>query len=457
VQKPVVPKPAARPSDAAAREAAVAEAVKGPVTVRPVTKQEHRRWHELLAEHHYLGDCQLVGEQVCHVAEAGGQWVGVIGWAGASLHNAVRDAHIGWTKQAKEQGLGMIANNVRFLLLPGAHTPNMASRVLGASLRRLSADFEALYRHPLVLAETFVDETRFEGTCYKASNWERVGLSKGWSKHGRKYEHHGVQKAVYLHPLNGQWREILRTPGRWRRSTDPLIAVRGIERDERLINGHGGLFAELAKVTEVRKARGIRYSMQTVLAVAICAVLAGAKTFIEIEEWAEDQPEDVRRRLGCRTGRPPRERTFRRILATVNSREIDGIVGRWLVAQRDLPGKAIAFDGKTLRGSGHGKRGKPVHLLAAVVHGSGEVIAQVPVDSKTNEITCVESLFAGIDLHGVVVTADALLTQQNVVRHVVEEKGGDYVFTVKDNQPTMKKDIADLHLEAFPPAGHDGR
>jgi len=433
------------------------KSISGPVTVRLITKVERQRWHELLARHHYLGDCQLVGEQVCHVAQVGETWVGLIGWASASRHTQVRDQFIGWQAQQRGQGLDLIANNVRFLLLPGAHTPNMASQVLGASLRRLSQDWEAAHGHGIVLAETFVDESRFEGTCYRASNWERIGASKGWSKKGKTYAFHGEPKAVYVYPLHQRWREILLSSKGWRRIRNPVRAAKGIEQYEEVIKDSQGLFAVLGEVGDFRKARGIRFTVQTVLAIAVCATLAGAKTFIEIEEWGEDQSEEVLRRLGCRCGKAPKERTFRRVLTGINASEVDAKVGTWLAQRHGLAGCGVAFDGKTLRGSGHGKRERPVHLLSAVVHGSGEVVAQVAVDSKTNEITCVKPLFEGLDLRGAVVTADALLTQKKVAKYLVEDKGADYVLTVKGNQPTMKRDIADLQLEAFPPSVQDNR
>jgi hypothetical protein len=437
--------------------ATITQGTTGPIAVRPITKAERQRWHELMARHHYLGDCQMVGEQVSHVAQAGETWVGLVGWASASRHTEVRDQYIGWEAQQRGQGLDLIANNVRFLLLPGAHTPNMASQVLGASLRRLSQDWEAAHGHGIVLAETFVDESRFEGTCYKASNWVRIGESKGWSKKGKTYAFHGEPKAVYVYPLHERWREILHTSKGWRRIRNPVRAPKGIEQSEEVIKDSGGLFAVLGEIGDYRKARGIRFSVQTVLAVAVCAALAGAKSFIEIEEWGEDQTEEVLRRLGCKCGRAPKERTFRRVLTGINASEVDEKVGAWLAQRHGLSGCGVAFDGKTLRGSGHGKRKRPVHLLSAVVQGSGEVVAQVAVDSKTNEITCVKPLFKDLDLRGAVVTADALLTQKEIAKYVVEEKGADYVLTVKDNQPTMKRDIADLHLETFPPAVQDNR
>jgi hypothetical protein len=119
-------------------------------------------------------------------------------------------------------------------------------------------------------------------------------------------------------------------------------------------------------------------------------------------------------------------------------------------------GSALALDGKTLRGSREGNQAG-MHLLAAVVHGSGQVVAQTRVDGKTNEITRVAPLLSELDIQGSVVTADALLTQREIARHLVQDKGADYVFTVKDNQPTLRADIQALQLEGSPPRAHDRR
>jgi predicted transposase YbfD/YdcC len=209
--------------------------------------------------------------------------------------------------------------------------------------------------------------------------------------------------------------------------------------------------------------------LQSILAVATCAVLAGQRSFLAIEEWARDQSKEILKRLGCRYGRPPSERTFRRVLKNqVDPEEVDEKLGLWVASQQPtLEGMGIALDGKTLRGSRDGET-KGVHLLSAVVHGSGVVVAQMSVSEKTNEIPCVKPVLSELNLEGAIVTADSLHTQKETARHLVEDKGADYVLTVKDNQPTMRKDIKDqfdfeqqeaerLHKakgldgEAFPP------
>jgi hypothetical protein len=116
----------------------------------------------------------------------------------------------------------------------------------------------------------------------------------------------------------------------------------------------------------------------------------------------------------------------------------------------------LALDGKTLRGSGDGT-GKPRHLLAALLHHEAVVTAQMAVPDKTNEIPCARELLASLDLTDTVVTADALHTQRETARFLVEEKHADYLFTVKENQSTLYWDLARLPQRAFSPGGADDR
>jgi predicted transposase YbfD/YdcC len=449
------------------------------LVVRPIAEEERLGWQAYMRRFHYLGDCRLVGECMRYVAVLGGELVALVGWASASKSNEPRDRWLGWDRAAKAKGLHQVVNNVRYLVLPWVQQRNLASRVLGANLRRLSADWEAVYGHPVLLTETFVDKSRFAGTCYRASNWQHVGDSKGFSRRGGRYSFHGQTKAVFVYPLDRRARTLLCNP----RPPAPPATERQEANDVRTasvelqIEGEVGLFAVLATVNEPRKARGIRFPLQSILGVAICAVLAGARSFMAIQEWAADQSQELLRRLRCRRGHPPSERTIRRVLMVVDAEDVDSKVGAWFSAQRTLAaGQGLALDGKTLCGSRDGEDGRAVHLLSAILHGSGEVVAQTRVDCKTNEITRVEPLLEKMDMTGAVVTADALLTQRGIARHIVEDKQADYVFTVKENQPTLLKDIADHfateeaearqrhaarnqppETEAFPPSARDSQ
>ena len=410
-------------------------------------------WRAHMERFHYLGDSALVGESLRYVALLEGELVGLLGWAAASLRNAARDRYVGWDEQARQANLHLVVNNARFLLLPSAVRPQLASRVLAANLRRLSGDWQEVYGHHVVLAESFVDSSRFRGTCYRASNWICVGETKGWAKRGASYRFHGAPKSVWLYPLRRDWKAQLCT-----------AAGQGAKREERFmvvdveklaLEGQGGLFDILCTMPDPRQRRGVRYKIQSILATALCAVLAGARSITAMAEWAAEQSPQTLRRLGSRYGRPPSERTYRRAFAIIDVAELDRRTGRWMAEQqRSLA--ALAIDGKTLRGSADGDKGA-LHLLSAIVHGSGTVVAQVPVDGKTNEIPCVQPLLADLDIQGAVVTADALLTQKKIADYVVEEKKAHYVFTAKDNQPTLRKDIAILALDSFPPSARNDR
>jgi hypothetical protein len=426
-----------------------------PVVVRPILQPELVGWRAYMQRYHYLGDCPLVGESMRYVALLGDELVALLAWGAAALCNEPRDRYLGWDRFAKSRGLHQVVNNVRFLLL--VRVPHLASRILGANLRRLSADWEDLYGHRVVLAETFVDRSRFAGTCYRASNWRYVGETKGWAKRGASYSFHGCPKAVFVYPLDRRAIELMCAPSSAIEVCNSReTSVRTLQRRELPLEGKQGLFALLGTIVDPRNRRGVRHPIQSVLAVAVCATLAGAKSFGAIYEWAADQSKLLLLQLRCWRGRAPSERTIRRVLLSVDAQQVDTKLGQWFAGFERLASCALALDGKTLCGSRDGNQAG-VHLLAAVVHGSGQVVAQTRVDGKTNEITRVAPLLSELDIRGSVVTGDALLTQREIARHLVEDKGADYVFTVKDNQPTLRADIQALELEGFPPTAHDGR
>jgi len=147
--------------------------------------------------------------------------------------------------------------------------------------------------------------------------------------------------------------------------------------------------------------------------------------------------------------KPPGEATLRRVLGRVDGDALDGAIGAWLASQDD-GARAIAVDGKTLRGTCDDTGQGGVHLLAAMTHNSGIAVAQREVDGKTNEITCFPPLLCTMDMAGVVVTADALHTQRAHARHLVEELGADYVLTVKENQPTLFAQLDALSWAEIP-------
>lgn len=426
------------------------------LVVRPIRREESARWRQLMRQHHYLGFECIVGEALYYVATRATQWIALLGWGSAALKCAPRDRWIGWERSLQWRRLKLIANNVRFLILPGCHEPNLASRLLALNLRRLSQDWQQYFGHPLLLAETFVDQRRFKGTCYRAAGWKLLGSSRGFAKNNRRYWHHGQPKLVFVRPL------VADAPCRL---VAPFLPVLHCNRKENPwmidinclpLEGHGGLMDLLKTILDPRKPRGVRHPVATIVAIAVCAALCGARSFCAIAEWTQGLSREALRKLGSKRPSPPSEPTIRRVLQRLDADRLDAQIGSWLVAQHSLAGRGLSVDGKTLRG-GHDRNRRAPHLLSAILHQEAVVLAQLAVEEKTNEIPKLPELLDPLPLEGAVVTADALHTQHNTARYLVETKQADYLFIVKDNQSTLRQDIAELNLNAFPPGAHHSR
>lgn len=166
-------------------------------------------WGFLLHHYHYLGCPKLVGQYLKYLVFPDDQPVACMAWASAAFKVISRDDIIGWSAGTRKRNLRFVVNNTRFLVLPWIQIHNLASKILSMGLKRLNADWERVHHHPLYLAETFVDLSRFHGTCYKAANWKYAGQTKGSAKKGNDYQRHGQSKAVYLYPLDRQFKRKL--------------------------------------------------------------------------------------------------------------------------------------------------------------------------------------------------------------------------------------------------------
>jgi hypothetical protein len=426
----------------------------GDLRLRLLDKAERARWQQRLAAFHYLGAASVVGESLWYEATLGDEPVAVLVWGAAVLRNAPRDQYVGWDTQRRIGNLSLVTNNSRFLILPWVHVANLASQILARTTRRLSADWEHAYGHPVRLAETFVDAERFRGTCYRAANWREVGQTGGYSRCGASYTANGQPKRVFVYELDRHARAALNTVCAPVPATTKKQAVVNVELLP--ILGAHGLFERLRQVVDPRKRRGVRHPLQSVLAIAACAVLSGARSLCAIAEWALPLSAEQLRRFGNQRHTAPSERTFRRVLGALDAAAFDRIVGQWAAEHCESVGRAFAIDGKTLCGSADGDA-KAVHLLAALLHHEAVVTAQMAVPDKTNEIPCAKELLAPLDLAGAVVTADALHTQRETARYLVEDKGADYLFSVKENQPTLYADLARLPQRAFSPGAKNHR
>ena len=152
----------------------------GPLEVHQVRRTpDEALVNGLLAQYHYLGYQQPVGEHLKYLVVAGDRPVACLAWGSAAGALGIRDRFIGWDPPARRRNRHLLAVNTRFLILPWVQVPHLASHLLGRMAARLSADWEQLYHHPIVWLETFIDPARFRGTCYRAANWIVLGRTSG--------------------------------------------------------------------------------------------------------------------------------------------------------------------------------------------------------------------------------------------------------------------------------------
>ena len=179
------------------------------LVVRPIVREEQEGWRLYMGRYHYLGYRPIVGEHIQYAAFLGGELVALLGWGSAALRAPLRESYIGWDESMKSERLHLVADNVRFLVLPWVRVKNLASKILATNLRRLSDDWQERWAHPIHLAETFVDTRRFRGTCYRASNWRYLGQTAGRTRRGNAYLHEGSPKGLFVYPLHRQATKLL--------------------------------------------------------------------------------------------------------------------------------------------------------------------------------------------------------------------------------------------------------
>lgn len=156
----------------------------------------------LLAHEHYLGHRNTVGENLRYlVRDRHERPVACVLFGSAAWKCAPRDAFLGWDRTTRERNLQMLTNNTRFLIPGWVQVPHLASHVLGLVVRRIRSDWQAKYGHPVHALETFVDRSRFKGTCYRAANWLRLGETQGRTRNDRAHRIQAPAKDVYLYPL----------------------------------------------------------------------------------------------------------------------------------------------------------------------------------------------------------------------------------------------------------------
>lgn len=412
------------------------------VSVRLLHLPERERFDGLLESHHYLHSARVGGQSLRYVAEVDGEWVALLVFSGAAPHTKARECEVRWTPRQRARRLCFVVNNSRFLVLRERQRyPNLASRVLALCLKRLSADWQEQWGHPVILVESYVDESQYRGTCYRACGFKAVGLTAGYGRSSRDYyEEHGQPKQLYLKELRPRALGLLRQ-GR--------LPADLAEHEEKTsgpcpfrATHLGSLLEVFEEFKDKRRGHGLRHRQPFVLACAAVAMLMGAGGYEAFEDECGKLTQRQLRALGCRKDsktdryRAPSDTTFFRVLNGLDAEDFDLRLGQWMMAQEISILQSLAIDGKCLRGSAR-TDGKPLYLLSAVSHRLRLTVAQQAIEQKSNEIPALEPLLRKLAkgaLEGSLITADALHCQQKSSQFVTRELEADYLWGLKGNQ-----------------------
>ena len=264
------------------------------ITVRPVSVSEEHKFQKLMSEHHYLGALPKIGETLWYVATWQEKWVALMTFSAAAWKCAARDQWIGWNFRHQYDRLKLVLNNSRFLILPDYHVPNLGTRILSLSQKRLLNDWLKKFGHPVLLLETFVDPKLFQGTVYKAANWIYVGNTKGFRRTPKGYSNkHLSPKMVFVLPLQRNARIILS------RATLDQFYVIGEPRIMISAEHMKTLPDFFAKIPDPRRAQGQRHRLSTVLAIAAAATLCGMRGYRAFSDWANSLGHKAKERFRC--------------------------------------------------------------------------------------------------------------------------------------------------------------
>ena len=329
------------------------------------TASEEAHFRALLDAHHYLGALPKIGNTLWYVVTWRGQWVALVSFSAAAWKCAARDQWIGWHFRYQFDRLHLVANNSRFLILPGHHYPNLASRILSLCERHLTQDWPNRFGHPLWLLETFVDPRRFHGTIYRAANWVYVGDTRGFRRTREGYSATAqAPKRVFVRPLVRRAQARLAHPvldPRYHHGAPKLMLSAEHMRS---------LPAFFADIPDPRRPQGRLHPLPVVLAISAAAVLCGARGYKAISEWAGDLGQKARARFDCyyRHGRyevPSRTR-IRDVLIRVDPAALDRALQQWN-AQFAAADEGLAIDGKTMCNA-IDDNGRQTHILGMVGH-----------------------------------------------------------------------------------------
>lgn len=414
----------------------------GSVTVREPLNSELEWFDRLLADHHYLGAGRPVGDYLRQVVHREGKPVALLVWGPACYALKDRDEWISWSPTQRLERLKLVVQNRRFLVLADkGQSPNLASQVMGAALRALPQEWLERFGYRPLLAESFTDPEAYAGTCYKASNWEPVGMSAGFSRHRADfYVPNERPKKLWLRPLCAQGRQLLRSeqlpqdcwPGLVAAPTGTL-PLKAQQLDSLL---------EVLRHGPDPRGNNTRYRTGPVLTLTAMALLAGRRDIAQIARFAQTLKHRQRRRLGLPLKKGTRAfyevpgyGVFYQVLTRMDPEAFATVLNGWLLSRAGTLPKALALDGKMIRDH--------IGLLTLAQHEDGAPVAVAVYDQKEGtercELTAAAALLEQLPaLDNTLITADPLHCQRKHAATIVE-KGGDYLLQIKANQPRLFK------------------
>jgi hypothetical protein len=410
---------------------------------------ERAEYDRLITTKHYLHSASMVGEQLRYVAVVDGRWVALLGWCAAARHLRPRELWIGWSDSQRRHRLALVANNSRFLILAKAgELPNLASRVMRLCLDRLSDDWELAYAHPIAVVESFVDAQRFAGSAYKACGWEALGATQGFARNAQDfYTAHNQPKQIWVRELAPGTRAKLALPSEQLPEPWAAVEARIAPQCDLICPQISSLREHFMAVPDPRSRKSLHFPMSGMLTLLACATMSGvARGQRDIAAYARRLSQHQLRALGFRPsarsfGRilPPSETTCFHVLCIASPEAVE----RALLAWQDQvlgplpPDEPIGIDGKTLRSA------KGLEIVNAFAPKSGRWLGSQAVELGSNEIIAARTLIGKIDIEGRTVCLDALHTQRETAKQIVQEGGGHYLFTVKGNQAKLEANLID--------------
>jgi len=425
------------------------------LTVRALDSSEYARAGGLLDQQHYLGDCPQ-GRGLLQVVEYEGHWVALLDWGPACWKLADREAYIGWTPHQRAERLGLIVQNRRFLVLGARGTINLASRALGLSLKALPDHWEALHGYRPLMAETFTDIEQFEGTCYRASNWQALGLTKGFERHRADYFHkHDRAKKLWIKTLNRNALRIL-TAIDVPRSYLPALNRDTPERDLPLKKGQmQSLRTHFQKHFEDPRRNNRSYAASSLLVFIAMALLAGRDTLTSIQRYGNLLTEQQRRWLdfplkkGTNVRKVPSWRALHNFLTQVEAKDFAHCLNTWLETNLGTLPRALAIDGKWIRDRALSLCLSEHETGAPVAVGFAAEVRADETSKREGEQTLALDLYAKTQLEGATITGDALNCNKAQAQAILQA-GADYFLQLKNENRHAYQSACDTAKTATP-------